>query len=101
MLILDTNVPRYIAEGHSSTEVFELFVKEGGTVHFADGTMLELMAWLHEVPGAWDKWKTIRDCFDRFIDPEKPYMIGGRELLASASLTLFDAPTLIVPARTQ
>lgn len=99
MLVLDTNIPRRLIENELATKPFELFASEGGTVHFADGTVVELLAWFHRDLGAWMKWKSARTRFDSFLDARAPILMGGSEILAQAGLVL-DAPApLLLPAK--
>jgi len=100
MLVLDTNIPRGVVEGEFASEPFDLFAREGGTVHFADGTVVELLAWFHRDAGAWAKWKAARERFDTFLDVREPILMGGREILAQAGLVL-EAPAPLLPPAEQ
>jgi hypothetical protein len=99
-LVLDTNIPRRIVEDELAATPFELFAQEGGTVHFADGTAVELLAWFHRNAGAWEKWKAARTRFDTFLDVRSPILMGGREVLAQAGLVL-EAPNPLLPPAKQ
>ncbi len=98
MLVLDTNVPRDLVDGDVSPDAFESFAREGGTVHIADGAIVELLAWLDRAPNAWPKWKERRAVFDRFLDRDRPILMGGGECLAEAGLICEAPPPLLLPA---
>lgn len=99
MLVLDTNIPRQIVEDELCTAPFASFALEGGTVHLADGTAVELLAWFHRDAGAWAKWKAGRARFDSFLDRRTPILMGGREILAQAGLLLEAPDPLLPPAK--
>ena len=97
MVILDTNVIRSIVVDGLPTDAFVALVREGGTIHLADGAIVEILSWLHSADCAWSDWERARIRVDEFIDPEVPLMMGGREVLAQAGLLLDGPPSTFLP----
>lgn len=97
IIILDTNVIRDIVMGDCLTDAFVALVREGGTIHIADGAFVEILSWLHTTLEAWSAWERARSRFDEFIDPKAPVMMGGREVLAQAGLVFGAPPSTFLP----
>ncbi len=95
-LVLDTSVVRNVIAG---AEVAPLVAwrREGGTLHLADGTIVELLAHLGRDASNWSRWLSKRDAIAELLDKHMPLMMGGREVLAAAGLSVVEAPPRFDP----
>lgn len=80
-LVLDANVVRYVVLGDIDPAPLFTYVRAGGSVHIADGTIVELIAALHEQRLPWPKWTARRSEIARLVDHKAPIMLGGADLL--------------------
>ncbi|WP_438042984.1 hypothetical protein [Sorangium sp. So ce128] len=100
MLILDTNIVRKLILDGYPVDAFVSYAREGGTVHLADSTIVEILSWLQRPGDGWSAWKRERDKLQAFVDGVRPVLMGGREILAQAGL-LLDAPPAMLPPSDQ
>lgn len=101
MLVIDANVIRSVIVDNQDISAFVTFVHEGGTIHLADGALVEALSWLHRTKDAWARWMQGRSQFDDFIDPERPVLMGGREILRQAGFRLDNTPPSLLVATDQ
>ncbi|MBK8936881.1 MAG: hypothetical protein IPM79_04320 [Polyangiaceae bacterium] len=90
-LVLDTSVVRGPIED-GSLGGLEDFKADGGSVHVADGTMVEVLSQLHAGQIAWADWVAARASLEALVDRDVPVMLGAANCPRSAGLALHERP---------
>ena len=86
-LVIDTNVVRHIGAGEVDPSGLSEVVREGVTVHLADGAFVELTHQLLTRSLKWDHWERARKILLEPISRDKPVLPGGREGLIGIGIT--------------
>jgi hypothetical protein len=86
--MLDTNVVRHIGAKKCDLSSFIHYAKQGGSIHLADGSVAELVRQLDDGEFEWPQWERAREALSQFLDRSIPIMMGGRELLGAAHISL-------------
>lgn len=98
-LILDTNVVRELGSGNLDVNNLISFRNEGGSIHLADGTAVELFEAIYSGRFDWAHWVRAKAQLRKIIDRDRPIMPGGRELLTT--IGIIDDRNLMAPQDVQ
>ena len=91
-IVLDTNAVRNVVQGASDpTQVLDLDalaqLKGKHTVSISDPTFVELLVQLLRGSIPWTQWSERAPLLEKVLDPNLPFLPGGRELANMAGLT--------------